>query len=173
MSAIKRFFALILVLVIAATVAFIFYNSSLPPEKSSEQSGAIGGVLAEIIPPETELGGFLQKYLRKIAHFTEYGLLGIELALMCVFFIKHKIAFALGSLFFAGTVALVDETVQIFSERGPTVSDIWIDIGGFLFFSALAYLVLALIKFVAFIIRRRRVAGRQPYPLDIRSSLKK
>ena len=173
MSAIKRFFALVLVLVIAATVAFIFYNSSLPPEKSSEQSGAVGGIIAEIIPPETELGGFLQKYIRKIAHFTEYGLLGIELALMCVFLVKRRMPFALGSLFFAGTVALVDETVQIFSERGPTVSDIWIDIGGFLFFSALAYFVLALIKFAAFVVRHIGAADRQPYPLDIRSSLKK
>ena len=173
MGVFKRVLSVLLTLIVLLTVAFIFYNSSLPPEQSAEQSGAVGGIIAEIIPPETELGGFLQKYIRKIAHFTEYGLLGIELALMCVFLVKRRMPFALGSLFFAGTVALVDETVQIFSERGPTVSDIWIDIGGFLFFSALAYLVLALIKFTAFVVRHIGAADRQPYPLDIRSSLKK
>ena len=155
MGAFKRVLSVLLALLVLLTVAFIFYNSSLAPDVSAEQSGAVGGIIAEIIPPETELGGFLQKYIRKIAHFTEYGLLGIELALFCVFFAKRKGAFCFGSLFFAGTVALVDETIQIFSKRGPSVEDVWIDIGGYLFFSALAYLVLALIKFIAYIIRPR------------------
>ena len=66
MGALKRMFSVLLALVILLTVAFIFYNSSLPPEQSSQQSGAVGGIIAEIIPPETELGGFIQKYIRKI-----------------------------------------------------------------------------------------------------------
>ena len=45
------------------TVAFIFVNSMLPPEISSEQSDIIGDILAEIIPPETNAGSFIQQYL--------------------------------------------------------------------------------------------------------------
>ena len=156
MGALKRMFSVLLALVILLTVAFIFYNSSLPPEQSSQQSGAVGGIIAEIIPPETELGGFIQKYIRKIAHFTEYGLLGIELAIFCVLFTERKFLFSLRALFFAGAVALVDESIQIFSKRGPSVSDIWIDIGGYVFFSLLALAVMAVIRLIFFIASKFR-----------------
>ena len=153
MSAIKRVFSVVLALVILLTVAFIFYNSSLPPEVSIEQSGTVGNIIAEIIPPETELGGFIQRYIRKIAHFTEYGLLGIELALFCVLFAERKFTFFTRSLFFSGTVALIDETVQIFSKRGPSVFDVWIDIGGYIFFSVLTLVLSLAVYLISLIIR--------------------
>ena len=156
MSVIKRVFGAVLVLLIIASVGFIFYNSALPPEKSSEQSTALGGVIAEIIPPETELGGFVQKYLRKIAHFTEYGLLGIELAVLCVFFTRRKLISLCRSFFFAGSVALLDETIQILSKRGPSVIDIWIDIGGYVFFSLFTLFASGLVLLVFLLVRKIR-----------------
>lgn len=156
MSITRRILSIALLLLATLTVAFIFYNSMLPPEKSEQQSGAFGDIIAEIIPPETEAGGFVQKYLRKIAHFTEYGLLGIELMLFTVLFAKRKLLFGVCSLGCATLTALLDETIQIFSKRGPSVNDIWIDVGGYAFFAAVTLGVLLLIYFVIFIIRKIR-----------------
>ena len=154
MSAAKKIFCILLVLLVFLTVAFTFYNSSLPPQESSEQSDTVGGIIAEIIPPETQVGGFIQKYLRKIAHFTEYGLLGIEFALLLVFFSKKKFSFFIKGFFFSGTVALLDETIQIFSKRGPSVEDIWIDIGGYIFFSVITVFVSLVILLIALVVKR-------------------
>ena len=156
MSAMKKILASLLVLLILATIGFIFYNSTLPPEESAGQSNAVGGIIAEIISPDTELGGFIQKYLRKIAHFTEYGLLGVEFSVFCVFIVKRKIRSFKNSLFTASFVALVDETIQIFSKRGPSVEDIWIDIGGYVFFSLITVVVLTVGYLVCIAVRKIR-----------------
>ena len=141
MRFLKGILFVILIAMVVSTVAFIFYNSSLPPEKSSEQSSVVGDIIAGIIPPETEAGGFIQKYLRKIAHFTEYGLLGVELTLLVLIYSKRRVRHFLLSLTAAVFVALTDETVQMFSKRGPSVYDVWIDVGGFVFFATLTLIV--------------------------------
>lgn len=131
------------------TVAFIFVNSMLPPEISSEQSDIIGDIIAEIIPPETNAGSFIQQYLRKIAHFTEYGLLGVEtmLFIFTAHFLlgklKRSLVITLGALL-PVFVGFADETIQLFSDRGPSILDVWIDIGGYYTFSLLTASVLAL-----------------------------
>ena len=158
MSALRKTFSVILLLLTLLTVGFIFYNSALPPEKSQEQSSTVGDIIAEIIPPETEAGGFVQKYLRKIAHFTEYGLLGIELMLLCAVFAKRKLRFGILSLGAAVLVALIDETVQIFSARGPAVQDIWIDVGGFVFFALITVALLSVIHLFTVIVNRIKYA---------------
>ena len=88
LARIKYLLGWVLLALIAGTVVIIFVNSALPPEVSAEQSGTVGGIIAEIIPPDTDLGAFIQEYLRKIAHFTEYGLLGIEISLLVFFYFK-------------------------------------------------------------------------------------
>lgn len=140
-----------LILLMACTVAFIFVNSALPPEQSSEQSDAVGNFIGQIIPPDTDLGAFVQQYLRKIAHFTEYGLLGIEIALYILAF-ERKRAVVLHSIAVPFAVGLIDESIQMASGRGPSIGDVWIDVGGFFTFSLLCYgiagVAVAIIKFV-------------------------
>ena len=151
---------LVLYVAMAATVIFIFVNSMLPPEISSEQSAAVGGFISSIIPADTALGSFLLDNLRKIAHFTEYGLLGIEIALYVTLFGgKSRVKKALLSLPVPLFVGFTDETIQIFSGRGPEISDVWIDIGGFIFFSLIAYGALALVG-VAFRLAAERRAKK-------------
>ena len=43
-------------------------------------------------------------------------------------------------------VAFLDETIQIFSGRGPMVSDIWIDLAGGVFGSLIIDSLLCLLK---------------------------
>ncbi len=133
---------------IAITLAFIFIQSMLPPEKSSAESDAVGGIIADIIPPDTELGGFAQKNLRKLAHFTEFFILGAEAALAVVIVIERKIKYAVHSLPAAALVALSDESIQLFSGRGPSIADVWIDVLGFASASVIIYTVYALTRLI-------------------------
>ena len=128
----QRVLRIILSSLVLATLAFIFTNSALPKNESSELSHSVGGFLARIFPPESLLGGFLQEHLRKIAHFAEYGLLGAELSLYSLLFVQNKKRAYISLPIIALTVAFLDESVQMLSGRGPAILDVWIDLFGFL-----------------------------------------
>ncbi len=122
-------------LLIVITLCFIWGNSLLP----AEQSGQISAAVQEIV--ERIVGVFFPDYsarmeesgdglLRKLAHFTEFLILGIELTVLLVRILKRSAALPpLGGLL----AALTDETLQLFSEgRASLVTDVWIDFGGVL-----------------------------------------
>jgi len=77
----KNITKIALIILIFATVAFIFARSLKTPEKSSAESDKVGDIVEEVIPPETKPGEFVQVNLRKIAHFVEFAALGIEVAI--------------------------------------------------------------------------------------------
>ena len=161
LARIKYLLGWALLALIAGTVVFIFVNSALPPEVSAEQSGTVGGIIAEIIPPDTDLGSFIQEYLRKIAHFTEYGMLGIEISLLVFFYFKRRVLFGCSAAAVPFFVGFIDESIQILSDRGPSISDVWIDIGGFITFSLLSYAVLALGDITLKMIKKKRAGAVQ------------
>ena len=142
LSVIKK----ILILLILATVAFIFIQSSMSPEKSAEQSDKVGEIVEEIIPPDTATGEFVKINLRKIAHFVEFALLGLEISLYTSLFLRKK-NYALLSYPTALFIALFDETIQIFSGRGSSVKDVWIDFLGFSTAAALVYAIAFLVLY--------------------------
>lgn len=134
----------ILAVAVAATLIFIFSNSAKPPVKSEAQSNGFKDKIEQFIPDDPEISEFILTNIRKLAHFTEYGLLGIEISLIFTLFCikrKEKYKCAGLSLLFALVVAFFDETVQIFFKRGPAVIDMWIDIGGFFTYSVLTYIL--------------------------------
>ena len=131
----------LLIAMMIGTVLFIFINSMLPPEKSTEQSDTVKDIIVEILPDDSRAENFVEEYMRKIAHFTEYGLLGIELAVYLLLFHRRRPAIfglALTVPFFVG---FIDESIQSLSGRGPLIEDVWIDIGGFATFYALTLAV--------------------------------
>lgn len=138
---------MLLLILIVMTLLFIFSQSMLPKEESSQESEAVGGIIAEIIPPETKPGHFVQVNLRKIAHFVEFAALGAEVALYIILFVKVR-KWAYLSFPSALITAFIDETVQVFSGRGPAITDVWIDFAGFAFASLVFYTVAMLILFV-------------------------
>lgn len=148
---ITRIFLYVLIVAIALTIIFIFSNSLKPKDQSLEDSNAVGGIISSLFPPDSDIGKFILEYIRKIAHFTEYGLLGIEVAILVVFYFRKRISVALISLNLSLIVAFIDESLQYISERGPSISDVWIDIGGFAFFSLLTYGI----AFVVYLIARK------------------
>lgn len=142
---------IILILLIAATLAHAFYQSSLPTQESVQESNKVGEIIEEIIPPDTKPGEYIQKNLRKLAHFAEFFMLGLWTSLFVVLFLRKWGAFT-ALLPFGMISALLDETVQIFSKRGASVSDIWIDVLGF----TTAALAVMLVFTVVILIRRVR-----------------
>lgn len=146
-----------LIVLMIATVLFVFYNSCLSKDDSSQQSNTVSQIIDALFPEDTDFKEFVLENIRKIAHFTEYGLLGIEMAFYILIYERKrwKMFTPISSLvpFFVG---FIDESIQIFSERGPSIADVWIDIGGFWFFSILAYIVGILALLVIDFIKRKK-----------------
>ena len=84
----------ILIALILLTILFIFIQSMLSKEASQSESDSVGDVIVDtaetIIGNETEaqqnaverVRVFVEKNLRKLAHFAEYALLGTEVFLL-------------------------------------------------------------------------------------------
>lgn len=150
---IYRFAELLLILLILSTACYAFYQSSLPPKESAQESDKVGEIIGEIIPPQTPPGQYLQKNLRKLAHFTEFFFLGLWSSLFVFIYLKKKWAY-ISLVPFGFFIAFIDETVQIFSKRGPSVQDMWIDIFGYSSAVAVVLLSLCILLFVRFILDR-------------------
>ncbi|MBQ7801963.1 MAG: VanZ family protein [Oscillospiraceae bacterium] len=116
---------------ICLVLIFIWGNSLMNAEASSRISGWVGRLLGSILnlsAEETEGGHGL---LRKLAHFSEFALLGLLLCWRLG--MAGKAGKELVCLTMAGglAAACVDETIQIFvSGRSSSLIDVWIDTGG-------------------------------------------
>ena len=146
---IKRIFYWAELAVMLLTLIFIFTNSLRAPEESMEQSGAARGFLETVFSYDRPLGRFVLDNVRKIAHFAEYALLGLEVAIFVIFHLQNKCVKAILSIPAAMCVAVFDETLQYFSGRGPAIVDVWIDLGGFAAGSLTCYGVTALVSYFA------------------------
>lgn len=127
----------ILTVFIALTLIFIWGNSILPARISSAISSFVTKLLG---------GDMAELRVRKAGHFTEFLLLGAGLGLF--FTLKNAkgkdkaMYLALPALF----VPLMDETIQMFNDRGPQVLDIWIDIAGYTCGCLLMLLLIAIVR---------------------------
>ena len=137
--------AAILLLLIIATVCFIFSNSM----ESIPESSARSEKILRALTPALELffgeDNATNHLVRKLAHFTEFFALGIELCVLCVILRKPLV----WALFTGLCTALSDETIQIFYERGSQLQDVWLD------FSAVITAAI-LVCLYGVIIRRRK-----------------
>lgn len=123
-KATKRIFWLTLT---AACLVLIWGNSCLTGEESGELSGGLMEWISHNMPwlISREL------VLRKLAHFTEFALLGFALGgAVRSFGLRGSLPW-LVTLFTVLLCACVDETIQIFVPgRGSSLIDAWIDFGG-------------------------------------------
>ncbi len=142
-----QLFRYILIALIVLSLVFIFGQSCIPTDKSAEESEGVGSFLEEIFSPDTVFGRFVLTNIRKIAHFTEFFILGVWVSLYAVLYIKKRSAYAY-SLPLALFVAFTDETIQIFSGRGPMIFDVWIDFFGFASAAVIIYTVSELARHI-------------------------
>ena len=147
---------ILLLVLLAVSISHAFIQSSLSQKASSAESNKVGEIVGEIIPPETKPGEYIQTNLRKLAHFTEFANIGTFAVLHAVFYLlkrkwAHILIVPLGML-----IALMDETIQIFSNRGASVSDIWIDVLGYVTAIAAVYAAYLAVRLVMFLVLRAK-----------------
>ena len=128
------------------TLAFIFIQSLLPPVVSGAESGRVAAFLSSIFGETTPLGRFLITYVRKIAHFTEYGVLGLEAVwFLRVWRARVPLHLRHTAPLWGLAVGFLDETLQCFSSRGPSIADVWLDGAGYITFFALFSCLMSLV----------------------------
>ena len=124
-------------------LAVIFGHSLMPASVSHAESTGLLSRLTAALPVLTH------RLLRKLAHFTEFAVLGFLLA-QCL------PALPVRSLFAALLCAVGDETIQLFVPgRSGQVRDIWIDFAG-------AVCAIAVTELLRLLIRRLRARREAP-----------
>ena len=131
MSSGKKITVIILSVLIALTLCFIFRNSFLGKESSSTEARGVLETLSPILDAIFGEGVITIKFFRKAAHFAEFFLLGLEVCFL-MFTLKglklKPFLCVLPAGFFVGGI---DEIIQIFSERGALFTDVLIDFSGY------------------------------------------
>ncbi len=125
-------------------------SSATSSKPTGESVGSTNPVIRETLD-SNEHTSVIRKVIRKTAHVLEYLTLGIICLLLCSD--EGWVEKAKRLLLAAAFVPLVDETIQVFSERTSSVADIWMDIGGFAGGCLIAVVIQA--------VRRRRAALKQ------------
>ncbi len=122
----------ILITITILWTLFIFTQSLLPGDISSDQSGFIVDVLYPLV---NKMGFTIQVndfsfLIRKLAHFTEYFILGLLLCILYIETIKPTKPWLI--VIIHGTItASVDETIQLFTpNRSGEIRDVLIDLSG-------------------------------------------
>lgn len=116
--------------IISLTVLFIWGQSLLGQELSIAQSESVQGLLGKLFG-DWVYDTFLYRHIRKVAHFTEFALLGAEWMgyRLCVCGERRPpqwLLFAFGPI-----VAGCDELLQFASNRAPRISDVLLDCSGY------------------------------------------
>ena len=126
----RDIWSLVLLVFITATLVFIWTNSMEAPAESSEKSQWVMKLLTPILEVFVGKGNVTEFLVRKLAHFCEFGLLGCELSLMLILRKRQVLQWYVNVGVFAFVVAALDETIQIFADRGSSLADVWLDFAG-------------------------------------------
>ena len=129
----RKCWNIILGLLVFLTLAFIWGNSLLPRTESQEISR---GLLAELCAALKHVGLHIDPqndhWLRKLAHFGEFGILGAELGLLLCLNRRQSVQGFVNCAFAGLAVAVTDEALQLISNRGSQVQDVLLDFAGYL-----------------------------------------
>ncbi len=115
---------------ILLTVLFIWGQSLLGRELSKMQSESAQEFLGNLFG-ERVYDTFFYQNIRKVAHFTEYALFGMEW-MGYRLTVRGKSRPPRWLLYIVGpAVAVCDELLQFVSARAPLLTDVLIDCGGY------------------------------------------
>lgn len=162
------FFRILFTACLIYSVVFIFQNSLQIAEQSSLRSEQVQQVVNEVAGT-VGLGPFSLHVIRKMAHFTEFMMMGFWFMLCLRVYTRHFIKHISWPLFLGLGTAVTDETIQIFVDgRGSSVKDVWIDFAGFLvgLFVALIILMFFRMCVILFVHRHddRKFVEEEPEP---------
>ena len=128
--------ALLIIFLVASILwaLFIFSNSLQTGESSGEMSGSVTEAINKLlgaISPSLEV---THKFVRKAAHFCEFGVLSTLVSFALYFFFAKsdkRELWCLLAIPISALVAACDETIQLFVDgRGGSVVDVLIDTSG-------------------------------------------
>ena len=113
-------------ILLSVWILFIFTRSLQPADLSASESQWVLDLIQSILPFQISL-----HFVRKSAHFIEFAMLGV-LAHLTFRDITQKWLFSfLFTVMFGISVALCDETIQLFvSGRTGQIQDVWLDAAG-------------------------------------------
>lgn len=157
---VKRKIAIItIVVLIVFTIGFIWINSCMSQQQSSEESHetydtikiVLDTVFGEDVVPVTHGA------VRKTAHVVEFFMLGAEFALLFIALKTESYRNYAFMLPFGLYVAVIDEGIQVLSERGADVKDIFIDYSGYIVAVAVFTLALAIRRGISRAAKKRGI----------------
>lgn len=112
-------------------ISLIFANSLDPADVSSIKSGAVLQFLNHLFFADQAI--LTEHIVRKLAHFTEYAGAGILGWLAFSQWVQDRGQRMIDTCFAGLLIAFCDETIQLFVPgRSGQVSDMWIDVSGYL-----------------------------------------
>lgn len=159
---IRKWVRIVLLVLMLATLVYIFSNSMVPAEESAAQSDTVRDTADKIIPDSVPAKPTILDNIRKLAHFVEFGILGIEVAIYVVFYEKKRLYISLPVSYAVPFIfGFVDESIQVLSSRGPEITDVWIDALGFATFASVVYLVFGAVMLTLFAVRRIKKKGKK------------
>lgn len=163
------FFRILFTCCLIYSVVFIFKNSLQIAEQSSLRSEQVQQIVNEVAGT-VGLGPFSLHTIRKMAHFTEFMMMGFWFMLCLRVYTRHFIKHVSWPLFLGLVTAVTDETIQIFVEgRGSSVKDVWIDFAGFLVGLFVALVILMFVRMcVILFVHRHDDQMEQPVPRSTR-----
>ena len=135
------------------SLAFIWGNSIGSAPKSQSESRRVLEYVKPILEPVVGADNVTDHLVRKIAHFAEFGALGCELAALLVVRRRAHLQGVANCLFAGLSVAVIDETMQTFSNRGSQVQDVLLDFGGVC--AGIAFILL--INWLVILTRTKRI----------------
>lgn len=132
----------LLPLLTAAMITFIWLHSFMSADLSAEESGFITRIISNIF---NLTGDNTENILRKCAHYSEFLVLGVLIAADSVLFASRPIMPI--SLLSGLLTAHIDETIQLFTPgRSGEIIDVWIDFSGCITGLILAAVVYGILK---------------------------
>ena len=161
----KKIFRVIMALIILLTVAIIWGHSFMTPEISTEESSFVKEFVEAVVQSVSHNEAFTipEVVIRKSAHFIEYAILGLELAILITInkgisldddkkrgLIKNIFSFYPTAFIFSLLIASIDETIQYFTGRYSSVWDVLLDMAG----ASFSILLFMLIKKLS--VRRKK-----------------
>ena len=139
----------ILAVLLALLLAFIWLHSMMPAEDSAEESQRVGQFLTPFLELFVGEGNVTDHLVRKLAHFCEYGALGILAGALLL--VKKESGIFRGSyaLLCALAVAVIDESIQLLADgRGAQVQDVLLDTAGSLTGLLAVWLIAVLVRWL-------------------------
>lgn len=118
---------IVYLLIIIAYIIFIFSNSVESREASTGKSTGLLSMINSFLDSLNLPIRMSEHFLRKTAHFVEFFLLGLMFSSYLGLYKKEQGSYYVYASFASCLVAMTDETIQYFSNRGSMLLDVWLD----------------------------------------------